>query len=299
MKTLTPLFSLILILALAGCGPIPQPFKGTSKVTADVAMLDVPSAVGIAVVPVGGVPPDVSATVTAAVARGLEPYEIPAEATAVNAGLGFTLQGAALGLAESDGIMGGNILWTLKSRAGRETGVYMQTIQVPLTDWRSGAGDSLAHLGAEAAAGIAAIIEGSTRAAAGGSTVPAATAGAAAPPPLRISVKPAEGAPGDGREALQLATLELLLASGAKRDDVNPEVVLMASVGAEPAAGNQQFVTITWRAIAQDGQDLGNVTLTNTIPQGALDGRWGASAFAIAEAGLPQLLELLAAAPRF
>jgi len=286
-------------LLVAACGPIPQPFQGTQKVTADVPMLDVPSAVGIAVIPVSGLPQPFNDQLTKEIAKGLEPYEIPAEAVAVNNGLGFSLHGTVVNPVRQDGVVTADVLWTLKSRRGRDAGVYMQAFSVPERDWTQGNGASATRVGREVAAGIAGIIEGSTTQAAGGSTTPAPERTAAPPKPVRITVKPVDGAPGDGREALQLATLEVLLANGAKRDDVNPEVVLMGRVEAEPAAGGQQFVTIAWRAIAQDGTDLGEVKLTNTIPQGALDGRWGPAAFAIAEAGLAQLLELLALAPRF
>ena len=90
-----------------------------------------------------------------------------------------------------------------------------------------------------------------------------------------------------------------MLTNGAKRDDINPEVVLMSRVEIEPSINGQDFVTIIWRAISQDGTDLGEVKLTNTIPRGALEARWGPTAFAIADAGLPQLLQLLTTAPRF
>jgi hypothetical protein len=119
------------------------------------------------------------------------------------------------------------------------------------------------------------------------------------PPPLRVAVRPMEGAPGDGPKSLQLATLETLLVNGIKRDDINPEVILMGRVEVEPSVGGQDFVTIAWRAISQDGKDLGEVKLTNHVPHSSLDGRWGATAFAVAEAGLPQLMELLSLAPRF
>lgn len=290
---------LVLALMVSACGPIPQPFQGSKKVTADIPMLDVPSAVGIAIVPVSGVPQPFNDQLTKEIAKGLEPFEIPAEAVPVNTGLGFSLKGAAINPVRKDGMVTVDVLWTLSGRRGREAGVYMQAFAVPERDWDQGNLGSAVRVGREVAGGIAGIIDGSTTQAAGGSTTPAPERSAATPKPVRISVKPVDGAPGDGRDALQLATLEVLLANGLKRDDVNPEVILLGRVETEPSAGGQQFVTIAWRAIAQDGVDLGEVKLTNTIPQGALDGRWGPAAFAIAEAGLAQLLELLALAPRF
>ena len=288
-------------LLTAGCGPIPQPFQGTKKVSSDIAFLDVPSAVGIASAPVMGVPQPLNQEFTKAIAQALEPYEIPAEATASNKGLGFSLQGQVMEPTRKDGVVNASVMWTLKSRKGQSAGVYIQTIAVPIQDWEKGGGSTATRLGRDTAAGIAGIIEGSTNQAAGGvSTAPDRSAlKADVPPPVRITVKPVEGAPGDGRDSLQAATLESLLANGAKRDDVNPEVVLMGRVEIQASVNNQDFVTIAWRAITQDGADLGEVKLTNTIPHGSLDGRWGGAAFTIVDAGLAQLLALLAVAPRF
>ncbi|MBL8630009.1 MAG: hypothetical protein JNM81_10300 [Rhodospirillaceae bacterium] len=295
------LVALLICAGLAGCGDTPQPFKGTKKVTSDIATLDVPSAVGIAVVPVDGLPNPLNSQLTSAVARALEPLDIPAEALPVNQGLGFTLEGRIVDKTTQGGTVTADIVWILKDRKGRETGLYMQAIAVSEQQWQLGSLAAAAQTGKDTAAAIAGIIDGDTQRAAGG--IGAKTTAAAKPAeaqrPIRVSVKPMEGAPGDGRESLQLATLETLLANGVQRDDVSPDVVLMGHVDTKPSVNGQDFMTIAWRAITQDGQELGEVKLTNNIPKGALDGRWGPVAFTIAEAGLPQLLEMLAVAPRF
>ena len=46
----------------------------------------------------------------------------------------------------------------------------------------------------------------------------------------------------------------------------------------------------------RDGKDLGTVRLDNTIPNGALDGPWGPTAFAIATAAAPDIVSLLGTA---
>lgn len=293
------LFALAMAITLTACGAVPQPFQGTKKITADVAFLDVPSAVGIAIVPVQGLPQPLNGQITANVAKALEIYEIPAEAMPINKGLGFTLEGRVVDRTQQNGTVSADLVWILKSRNGREAGLYMQAVALTEAQWSDGAESAAIQVSRDTAAAIAGIIDGDTKRAAGGAAGVVSAVAPEAPKPVRISVKPMDGAPGDGREALQLATLETLLASGAKRDDINPEVVLMGRVETEPSVNGQDFVTIAWRAISQDGTDLGEVKLTNNIPRGALDGRWGATAFAIAQAGLPQLIELLSTAPRF
>ena len=293
------IFALMMVLGLAACGTSPLPFKGAQKVTADEATLDIPSAVGIAIVPVQDMPEPLNTQLRTAVAKGLEPYEIPAEAVPQNTGLGFTLEGRVIDRSVEEGTITADILWVLRSRTGREAGVYMQAMAVTEQQWTLGALATAGQAGRDAAAAMAQVIDSDTQRAGGGSVLPRPQTQAEAPPPLRISVKPIEGAPGDGREALQLATLEMLMANGVKRDDINPDVVLMGQVDTEASVPGQEYITITWRAITQDGEELGDVSLSNNIPKGSLDGRWGSTAFAIAQAGLPQLLELLSFAPRF
>ena len=106
-----------------------------------------------------------------------------------------------------------------------------------------------------------------------------------------------EGAPGDGRESLRIALIQVMFERGVARDDSNPEVILRATMTSTPASGDQQKVELVWHAIARDGKDLGTVKLDNTIPNGALDGAWGPTAFAIATAAAPDLVALLGTAP--
>jgi hypothetical protein len=280
--------------AVAACGSVPQPFKGAQKVTSDLAVLDVPSAVGIAVLPPSGVPEPLAGEIARAVAKGLEAYDIPAEAVAVNGGLGFTLSGRAAPVAAGGDPVALAIDWSLVSRRGATAGRYAQNAQVSRSAWQSG-GAAAETLGREVAAAVARMIDAATPIPPT-ATAPAAAADAAPALP-RVSVKPVEGAPGDGREALQLAMIQLLVENGVKRDDVAPDVLLIGRVEVRPATGGEDFVEIAWRAITQDGQDLGEAKLSNTIPRGGLDGAWGAAAFAIAEAAMPDVMTLLALAP--
>ncbi|MDX2223278.1 MAG: hypothetical protein SFV21_11040 [Rhodospirillaceae bacterium] len=281
-------------LLIAACGSVPQPFKGTQKVTSDLAVLDVPSAVGIAVLSPAGVPEPLAGEIARAVAKGLETYDIPAEAVATNGGLGFTLSGRAAPVAAGGDPVALAIDWSLVSRRGETAGRYAQSAQVPRVVWQSGGGSAQA-LGQEVAQAVARMIDAATPIPASAGVAP--PVGEPAPNLPRVSVKPVEGAPGDGREALQLAMIQVLAENGVKRDDVSPDVVVIGRVDVRPAVGGEDFVEIFWRAIGQDGQDLGEAKLSNTIPRGALDGAWGATAFAIAEAAAPDLMTLLALVP--
>lgn len=274
-------------LSLAGCGQVPQPFSAAPRVISDSPFLDTPTAVGIAILPVAGVPAPLNEQISQAMAQKFEALEIPAEPVAVNNGLGFTLQGEIESTEASGTDMTARIVWRLKSRRGAVAADYRQTAKIPLAAWQNGDRGAAVLVAGEAASKLTLIIAGD-----------APVEVNPAPPPrpklASVSIKPTEGAPGDGRESLQLAVTQMLLENGVRRDDISPDVVLTCSVTATPFNDTLQRVVITWRATGRDGADLGNVKLENTIPVGSLDGTWGPTAFVIANAAGNDLLQLLA-----
>ncbi len=304
MKKLSPALARMLVIALvltlAACGNVPRPFSYGPKVTTDNPLLDVPTAVGIAVVPVRGAPEPLNTQISAAVAARLQSFEIPAEPVPVNRGLGFTLEGEARPVNESEADaqeVSVVITWSLRSRRGATVRTYRQVVSMPAAAWREGSSETAARLGNDAALAMGDLINGIAIPAQGPVIVQnAPEARPAAPMPAfpTISVKPVEGAPGDGREALRLAVLQSLNDNGVRRDDLNPDVVLNCRMTSTPYDSSSQKVEIVWTALGRDGMELGTVRLDNTIPIGALDGPWGPTAFAVAGAALNDLLTLLA-----
>ncbi|MCB2109067.1 MAG: hypothetical protein KDE14_15260 [Rhodobacteraceae bacterium] len=296
MKRFSPpiIYVIAAALLLVACGSVPQPFRGTPKVTADRAILDIPSAVGIAVLPPEGVPDPLAGQLGDAIAASLAAYDIPAEAVRVNGGLGFSLTGKVSDISISNGLARVMIDWRLISRRGEPEGEYMQRAELPAMDWQTG-GAAADRLGADVADAVLSMIDQASIVEPVAPSGSAATA--AAPIYPSVSVTPVEGAPGNGREALQLAMIQTLALQGVKRDDVSPAVVLAGQVSVKPTATGDEFIEIGWRALRPDGSELGKISLTNTIPRGALDGSWGAAAFAIAEAALPDVMQVLSLVP--
>jgi len=279
---------LAMILLLAACGAVPQPFRGTPKVTTDNPLFDVPTAVGIAVLPVRGAPQPLDTQLSTAVAARLQAFEIPAEALPTNPGLGFTLESEATTMPSADGLSV-VVTWVLRSRRGGPERTYRQVVGLSAATWQGGDAATATRLGNEAALAIGDMING---------IAPPAQGSPAPPPPPRptyptVSIKPVEGAPGDGRESLRLAVLQALSSNGVSRDDVNPQVSLTCTMTVTSFDTNNDKVEIVWRALDRSGKELGTVKLDNTIPVGALDGPWGPTAFAIADAALADLLTLL------
>ncbi len=280
------------LLVLTACGAVPRPFRDTPKVTSDNPLLDVPRAVGIAVLPVRGAPPPLDTQISAAIAARLQAYEIPAEAVPSNRGLGFTLESEARPTEASDREVSVVVTWTLRSRRGAISHTYRQVITLPTAIWTGGDVATATRLADEAAVAIGDMVGGIAPPA--GMAVATQVAAPPAPNFPTVSIRPVEGAPGDGREALRLAVLESLSINGVRRDDVDPDVVITCAVTTSVDGASLQKVEIVWRAVGRDGKELGTVRLDNTIPIGALSGPWGPTAFAIADAALTDLLTLLA-----
>jgi hypothetical protein len=276
--------AVVVTAALAACGSVPQPFRGTAKVTHDNPLLDVPAATGVALLPLDGLDPALSDRFTAAIVGQLEIWEIPAAAVPRSGSLGFIVTGHVP--AVNAGPMGTSfdISWTVKGRDGKVVGRFVQSARIT-------PGPGGENAAAAAAAKSIAYSLGMTEPPSDAAQPVAAQAKSPYP---TISVKPVEGAPGDGSESLALAVLQALSDAGAKRDDVNPEVILLGKMEIKPGGLDSQQVTISWRAVTPDKRELGVVKVENTVPTGALEGTWGPTAFAIAAAVQQDLLRLIA-----
>ena len=93
---LSAFITLICLTVFAGCAPLPQPFRGTPSIASKNPLLDIPTAGGITVLPIKGLPEPLNKNLGTAVAEQLRGLEIPAEAAPYNAGLGFSLEGNAI-----------------------------------------------------------------------------------------------------------------------------------------------------------------------------------------------------------
>lgn len=275
----------IAVMALAACGSVPQPFRGTAKVTHDNPLLDVPAATGVAILPVSGVSTELSDSYTKAVAERLDAMEVPAAAVPKAGSLGFIVSGAASNLVDSPTGQTLDVAWTIKSRHGSIVGHFVQSIRISPGE------------GGDRSAAAATARSIAYHMGLGGEPKEAVVPTPAAPVLPSVSVKPVEGAHGDGRTSLTLAVLQALSDAGMRRDDVNPEVILYGKVETRPATFETQSVTISWRAVLRDGRELGTMKLENDIPIGALDGAWGPTAFSIAGAAQKDLVRLITSAP--
>lgn len=254
--------SVPLLLLLAACQPLPQPFRPDDKSGATAARLLTPKAdSSIYVAPVAGPGGDALAD---EVARELREAGIPAFSDKAN-------RYAHLLLGE---LRGSRMVWQVIEPGGR----LEREVAVPLV-----AGEPLRTL----ARRVARQIDGELR--------PVVETRPVAGPAVHLTA--VEGAPGDGNLALVEALKVELLRRGIGTVDAGPGVPQIRGTVRLLSGGlpGEQIVEIRWFLNDPDGAEVGSVGQANTVARGQLDGVWGNLAWAAAAGGADGVAELLQA----
>lgn len=263
----------ILLPVLAACPPPPQPFAHSGTIRKqERILLAMPDSQGILVREAEGVEPELAARLAEAMAEALAEANVPASTTDSNSGSYFLVaRVAASPIDENETKL--LILWELLDHDGALVGRHLQHETVAQRAWARGR-DSVIHQITEGAARpIAAFIQDET-------------SGAEAVADARpiVAIMPVEGAPGDGNQQLPRAIRYFLERAGYEvTDDLSKAraVILGTVQTSQPRAGAQK-VDMTWSVMTPEGAEVGVVNLDNTVPAGALDGRWGDTAYAAA-----------------
>jgi hypothetical protein len=284
--SLSRLTSFILLLALAACQPLPQPFA-EDRPKVGSALLTPRDGAGIEVQPVTGAP----APLAEALAVALRDADVPAYTESANRA-SLKLVGTAREVAQSAGTARIELRWELFEADGSSAGTHAEAIDADLAAWRGGNGDVLARLAKAAAPRIAALLQEDG----------AVDRGNGEP---SVLVRPVAGAPGDGSRSLARAMVASLQQAKVAVTDKEPGAglgaklfVVSGNVSLTAAGEGKQKVTVSWILFDPKGLQVGQVSQSNAVPAGSLDGRWGEIAYAVANAaagGIVALLERLKA----
>jgi len=276
------LLSAILIL-LAACGPLPRPFQPDGK--DEVDMRNFGEQTDILIEPLSEDEPGWPAAPDA-LARALRDYGYRASSRAGVAER--VLSGRAVVQALSPDRDEVLIDWELTTIDGEPIASHSQRSELPGGLWLAGQPAAVSSVMAEAAKGLARVMP----------KAPPRPEGLALDegPKARLVLVPMELLPGDGALSLTVALENELRAANYEIgwDIEDGDLLVLGDMALEPAEPGWEEVTFTWWVVrASDGQDLGQIDQQNRLPAGSLEGRWGATAQAIAEGAAEGIIDLL------
>ncbi len=262
---------LLPLLALVGCGDLPQPFLGNPGPNGRI--LAQPPAPRLAVPPPGNalLPDAASQALAADLAKALQAQEVPAVAGEA----GHTEWRLVATAAQR----GATVVpeFTVVDPQGKDRGKTEGTA-VPVADWGAASAATLRQSAAEAAPKIAALL----------TTIETARE-MADPNSLynrraKVMVADVTGAPGDGDDALtrQMRTHLALLGPTVQTTAAGADYTVQGEVKAVPIPDHKQRIEIQWMIKNAAGNDLGKVVQLNEIPAGTLDHFWGDVAVVVA-----------------
>ena len=285
---------MLAVLLLVACQPLPQPFREANKT--ENALLAPGIRAGVVVAPIADAPAPLSRAVSEAVAAALQESDIPAAARAQTAGAGNRGSFALLGRAviDSESAVGSEtgseilVAWRLMGPQGDVVGTFAQREAATGTAISGASAELVGRLAEYAAVRVVGLIANIDP---GGTPGPVSESTGLP----RLVLWSVDGAPGDGRTSLTAAMAEALRRAGVPltlelEDD---SLLLLGSVHLAAAENRLQRIEITWTVLKPDGESLGTVSQSNTLPAGALDGPWGPIAVVVAENGAGGVVGLL------
>lgn len=274
---------LLILLALAACGPVPRPFQ--PEVKRDNALFLLRNGSQLQVLPLEQAPPGVSDAFAERLVRALRFQGLTAT-TLSDGPDGYRLRGRASVNPLADGREEVLTLWELVDGRDRRLAQRAQRSELPGGHWQLGSPGALDQVASDVADSLVELVR--------------APANEARPDPVladgRLLLAPIEGAPGSSGQflaqalAAELRRLEPTF-PGVRR---GPALVILGKVGlGQPRAGWQR-VALTWRVVeAISGEELGRINQRNSVPAGSLDDTWNDLAKPIAEGAAIGIADVL------
>ncbi len=255
---------LVLVLSLAACGDLPEPFIGNPGAVGKV--LAQPPTPRLAVPPPSNalLPGPANHDFAAILAAGLRTQEVPAVAKQVGRDDWRLTTTAEL---HGDSVVPSYVVVNPK---GEEKG-RTEGPPVPASIWSQASAATLEQAAKEAAPKIASLLTGIQ------TTMQRADPNSLYNRVAKLQLLPVTGAPGDGDTALTRQMKSHLAALGPVVQDsaAGADFIVQGQVRMVPIAGHRQRVEIQWIVNAANGDERGRVVQLNEIPAGSLDHYWG------------------------
>jgi hypothetical protein len=259
------------LLLLAGCGDLPQPFLGRPGATAMRLAQPPPSRLAIPL-PTASLLTDAAAlTWSKSLADALLAQDLPAAAMRPRPGDWRLILTAEV----EDGAVVPT--YTVTDSVGHQQGAS-QGAPVPAADWAAGEPATLKAAAEAEAPKVIALLNGIE--ARRQMSDPHSLLNR---PPI-VFFKGVTGAPGDGNVSLtrQMTTKLPNLGDVVQDTAAGADFSVAGEVKTAKGAGNTTRVEIQWIIIDDKGQERGRVVQLNEVPPGSLDQYWGEVAVAVA-----------------
>jgi hypothetical protein len=262
---------LTLLITLASCGDLPEPFIGNPGGTGKILAQPPTPRLAIPAPPNALLPEAASRQFASALAIGLQGQEVPAVADQVRKS-----DWQLVTTAEQRGATVVPV-FSVRNPQGEDKG-RTEGSPVPTEAWAAASTDVLRDIALAAAPKISTLLTSIQ------------TAQQHADPnslynrTAKVQVATVTGAPGDGNTSLTKQMKSHLAALGPMvQDSANgADFIVQGNVRMVPIAGGQQRVEIQWAVKLPGGDERGKVVQLNEIPAGTLDHYWADVAVVVA-----------------
>ncbi len=280
MSRLWRLSALLMLLVVAACGQVPQPFRPDPGSKTHNEFLFIKPSVGVTVLQIEGPVDWVGKALADAMAERLRKQGIAASTGASNRGSYF-LAGSGY-RSDKPGDEGMLILdWTLVDEEGNVAGEQQERLRPPPGFWDEPTADMFAIVAERTAPTVAGWI--SPRLAERNAAYPTVVIGGIT------------GAPLDGNQSLRRAITQALAIRKvplAESADIQA-VAVAASVRLTPSTGTRDRIEIVWRVKEPNGTLIGEVKQANALDRASVSETWRVIAPIIADAAAEGILGLV------
>lgn len=252
-------------LLLAGCGPVPQPFRQDAETKARTTLARATITSGIRLLPVAGMQLEHGAALSEVLADKLRDLGTVASTSDALRHAYFLSPNAIL--SAEYGVL---IRWDLFDPDGvlRDTITTHAPTTEQLDALLTGRQKSLREMVDYVATRLHATMNPR-------SVTPAVERTA------NLAIGTIEGAPGNGARDLSRAATAVFSRSGIAmaKGDKPPDLILNAQVSLTPFDDVSDLLTLTWSVDAKDGRQVGKLVQESTVPKDSLGGSWGSLAY--------------------
>ena len=263
--------SLLLLLTLAACGDLPEPFIGNPGAEGRVLARPPTPRLAVPAATDALLPGPAGSDFAAMLAEDLRQQEVPAVAEPGKKG--------DWRLAAKAELHGDRVVptYVVTNPQGEEKGrTEGPAIAAPL--WSQATAATLEQAAKDAAPKISSLLTGIQTA------MQHADPNSLYNRPAKVQLLPVTGAPGDGNVSLTRQMKAHLKALGpvVQDDKAGADFIVQGQVRMVPIPGGQQRVEIQWIIKTADGDERGRVVQLNEIPAGSLDHYWADVAVVVA-----------------